>query len=348
MMNISELLHISVQQSASDLHLSADMPPIIRVDGELRPLTGSSIMTEEILGELLYSLMSEKQRQDYEAQLTLDFAFEIPDLSRFRVNIFKQNRGIAAVFRVIPTAVKTLETLGLPPLFKELCHYTNGLVLITGATGSGKTTTLASMIDYINNTRPCHILTIEDPIEFIHTSKKALINQREIYRDVTDFNTALRSALREDPDVILIGELRDLETIRLALTAAETGHLVFATVHTTSAAKTIARLVDVFPGDEKPMVRALLAETLQAVIAQTLVKKTSGGRTAALETMLCTPAIRNLIREDKTAQMYSVIQTSADKGMKTLDQHLKELVTAGIITPNESISRCQIKTSEPR
>jgi twitching motility protein PilT len=219
----------------------------------------------------------------------------------------------------------------MPDIFKNLCTYPHGLVLLTGPTGSGKTTTLAAMIDYLNQTKACHILTIEDPIEFIHTSKKSLINQREVHRDVSDFNTALRSALREDPDIILIGELRDLETIRLALTAAETGHLVFATVHTSSAAKTITRLVDVFPGDEKPMVRMLLAETLQAVVSQTLVKKIGGGRTAVLETMICTPAIRNLIREDKTAQMYSAIQTSAALGMKTREQHIKELISQGVI-----------------
>jgi twitching motility protein PilT len=316
-MNIDELLRISIRLSASDLHLSAGMPPIIRRDGELQPLADFPLLNNKSI----CAFLTEQQRQIYEKNLTLDFAFHMPGISRFRVNIFQQNRGIAAVFRAIPEAVIPLETLGMPDIFKNLCTYPHGLVLLTGPTGSGKTTTLAAMIDYLNQTKACHILTIEDPIEFIHTSKKSLINQREVHRDVSDFNTALRSALREDPDIILIGELRDLETIRLALTAAETGHL----------AKTITRLVDVFPGDEKPMVRMLLAETLQAVVSQTLVKKIGGGRTAVLETMICTPAIRNLIREDKTAQMYSAIQTSAALGMKTREQHIKELISQGVI-----------------
>jgi twitching motility protein PilT len=329
-MNISNLLPLAVQHRASDLHLSSGQPPIIRVDGELQTLDNLPAINNDVI----LAFLTDQQRRGYEKNLSLDFAFHIPDLCRFRVNVFQQQRGIAAVFRLIPEAIMSLEQLGLPDIFKKICDFQHGLVLVTGPTGSGKTTTLAAMIDHINQTRPHHILTIEDPIEFIHTSKTSLINQREVHRDVKDFNAALRSALRADPDVILIGELRDLETIRLALTAAETGHLVFATVHTASAAKTISRLVDVFPGDEKSMVRSLLAETLQAVVSQTLVKKIGGGRTAALEIMTCTPAIRNLIREDKAAQMYSMIQTGAEYGMKTREQHLKELATHGVLADN--------------
>jgi twitching motility protein PilT len=280
----------------------------------------------------IYDIMNDKQRRDYEEFLETDFSFEVPGIARFRVNAFNQNRGAGAVFRTIPSKVLSMEDLGLGQIFKDISDTPRGIVLVTGPTGSGKSTTLAAMLDYINNTRFDHILTVEDPIEFVHQSKKCLINQREVHRDTHGFNEALRSALREDPDIILVGEMRDLETIRLALTAAETGHLVFGTLHTTSAAKTIDRVVDVFPAEEKDMVRSMLSESLQAVISQTLLKKTGGGRVAAHEIMIGIPAIRNLIRENKVAQMYSAIQTGAGYGMTTLDQSLKGLVQKGIIT----------------
>ena len=276
--------------------------------------------------------MNDKQRKDFEEFLETDFSFEIPNLARFRVNAFNHNRGAGGVFRTIPSTILTLEELGCPATFKEIADQPRGIVLVTGPTGSGKSTTLAAMVDHVNNERFEHILTIEDPIEFVHESKKCLVNQREVHRDTHGFNEALRSALREDPDIILVGELRDLETIRLALTAAETGHLVFGTLHTSSAAKTIDRIIDVFPAAEKDMVRSMLSESLRAVIAQTLLKKTGGGRIAAHEIMIGTPAIRNLIREDKVAQMYSSIQTGQAIGMQTLDQNLQEMLQRGLIS----------------
>lgn len=330
-MEITELLTFSVENNASDLHISAGLPPMIRVDGDLRRLNTEAFNDKQVIN-LLYDIMNDKQRQEFEERWECDFSFEIPQVARFRANVFNQNRGAGGVFRTISSSILSLEELGLPAVFREVAEHHRGLVLVTGPTGSGKSTTLAAMLDYINKTRHQHILTIEDPIEFIHQSQRCLINQREVHRDTTSFNTALRSALREDPDIILVGELRDLETIRLALTAAETGHLVFGTLHTTSAAKTINRIIDVFPAEEKAMVRSMLSESLQAVIAQTLMKKVGGGRVAALELMRCTPAIRNLIREDKVAQMYSSIQTGQANGMQTLDQHLKELFSASLIT----------------
>lgn len=330
-MDITELLAFSVNNGASDLHLSAGLPPLIRVDGDIRRINLPTLDQKKV-HQLIYDIMNDKQRRDFEELLETDFSFEIPDISRFRVNVFNQNRGIAAVFRTIPATILTLENLGLGQIFKDICNYPRGIVLVTGPTGSGKSTTLSAMLDYINVTRYEHILTIEDPIEFVHESKKCLINQRELHRNTHTFTAALRSALREDPDIILVGELRDLETIRLALTAAETGHLVFATLHTTSAAKTIDRIIDVFPADEKGMIRAMLSESLQAVIAQVLLKKNGGGRVAAHEIMLGIPAIRNLIRENKIAQMYSAIQTGAHHGMISLDQSLKNLLNEGVIT----------------
>ena len=330
-MNMTELLTFSAQQGASDLHLSSGLPPMIRVDGEIRRINLPAMQGEQVYS-LLNEIMNEQQRSDYTKFLETDFSYELADVARFRINVFQQNRGAAAVFRTIPARVRSLEELGLGEVFRTIADMSRGLVLVTGPTGSGKSTTLAAMIDYLNSSKQQHILTVEDPIEFVHQSKLSLVNQREVHRDTLGFNQALRSALREDPDIILVGELRDLETIRLALTAAETGHLVFATLHTSSAAKTIDRVVDVFPAAEKPMVRSMLSESLQAVIAQTLLKKEGGGRVAAHEIMLGTPAIRNLIREDKTAQMYSAMQTGGALGMQTLDSCLQALLAQGLIS----------------
>jgi len=330
-MDIAALLNFSVKNGASDLHLSAGVPPMIRVDGDVRRLNAPPLQHKDV-HDLVYDIMNDKQRKDYEEFLETDFSFEIPGLARFRVNAFNQQRGAGAVFRTIPSVIKSLEELGAPKIFQDISDFPRGVVLVTGPTGSGKSTTLAAMINHKNENEYGHILTVEDPIEFVHTSKKCLINQREVHRDTLGFNEALRSALREDPDVILVGEMRDLETIRLALTAAETGHLVFGTLHTSSAAKTIDRVVDVFPAAEKDMVRAMLSESLRAVISQTLLKKTGGGRIAAHEIMIGTPAIRNLIRENKIAQMYSAIQTGAQFGMQTLDQNLLEMVKKNLVT----------------
>ncbi len=341
-MDITELLAFSVKNKASDLHLSAGLPPMIRVDGDVRRVNVPP-MDHKMVHSLVYDIMNDKQRKDFEEFYETDFSFELPGIARFRVNAFNQNRGASAVFRTIPSQVLTLEQLGAPNSFKEMCMHPRGLVLVTGPTGSGKSTTLAAMIDYINDSHYGHILTIEDPIEFVHESKKCLINQREVHRDTLGFSEALRSALREDPDIILVGEMRDLETIRLALTAAETGHLVFGTLHTSSAAKTIDRIVDVFPAAEKDMTRSMLSESLMAVISQTLLKKTGGGRIAAHEIMVGTPAIRNLIREDKVAQMYSAIQTGLGVGMQTLDQCMKDLLAKGLISRQDARDRAKNK-----
>jgi twitching motility protein PilT len=341
-LDIAELLAFSVKNNASDLHLSAGLPPMIRVDGDMRRINVPPL-EHRTVHSLVYDIMNDKQRKDYEEFLEHDFSFEIPGVARFRVNAFNQKRGAAAVFRTIPSSVLTLEDLKAPKAFKDIVNVPRGLVLVTGPTGSGKSTTLAAMIDYLNDNRYEHILTIEDPIEYVHSSKRCLINQREVHRDTLGFSEALRSALREDPDIILVGEMRDLETIRLALTAAETGHLVFATLHTTSAAKTINRIIDVFPAAEKSMVRTMLSESLRSVIAQILLKRTGGGRIAAHEIMIATPAIRNLIREDKVAQMYSAIQTGQAFGMQTLDQCLKEMVKKGQISRLDARARAQNK-----
>jgi twitching motility protein PilT len=329
-MDITELLAFSAKQNASDLHLSAGLPPMIRVDGDVRRINLPPLEHREV-HSLIYEIMNDRQRRDFEEFLETDFSFDVPGVARFRVNAFNHNRGAGGVFRTIPSKVLSMDDLGMGQVFKDISMLPRGLVLVTGPTGSGKSTTLAAMIDYINDNKFDHILTIEDPIEFVHESKKCLINQREVHRDTHGFNEALRSALREDPDIILVGELRDLETIRLALTAAETGHLVFGTLHTTSAAKTIDRVVDVFPGDEKSMVRSMLSESLQGVISQTLLKRPEGGRVAAHEIMIGTPAIRNLIREDKVAQMYSAIQSGAALGMQTMDQCLKNMLSTRLI-----------------
>jgi twitching motility protein PilT len=341
-MDIAELLAFSVKNRASDLHLSAGLPPMIRVDGDVRRINVPPMQHKDVHA-LVYDIMNDKQRKDFEEFLECDFSFEIPGLARFRVNAFNQNRGAGAVFRTIPSTILSLEELNCPPIFKQISDFPRGVVLVTGPTGSGKSTTLAAMINHKNESEYGHILTIEDPIEFVHQSKKCLINQREVHRDTLGFNEALRSALREDPDVILVGELRDLETIRLALTAAETGHLVFGTLHTSSAAKTIDRIVDVFPAEEKDMVRAMLSESLRAVISQSLLKKNGGGRVAAHEIMIGTPAIRNLIRENKIAQMYSAIQTGQQHGMQTLDQCLQGLVQKGQVSRIEARNKAQNK-----
>ncbi|TXH04315.1 MAG: type IV pilus twitching motility protein PilT [Nevskiaceae bacterium] len=334
-MDIAQLLTFGVKQGASDLHLSAGLEPMIRVDGDVKRINLPPLDHKQV-HDMVYDIMNDKQRKAYDEFLETDFSFEIPGLARFRVNAFNQNRGAGAVFRTIPSKILSLEDLKCPPIFKELADTPRGLILVTGPTGSGKSTTLAAMVNHKNETEYGHILTIEDPIEFVHTPKKCVINQREVHRDTLGFNEALRSALREDPDTILVGEMRDLETIRLALSAAETGHLVFGTLHTSSAAKTIDRIVDVFPAAEKEMVRAMLSEGLRAVISQTLMKKKGGGRIAAHEIMIGTPAIRNLIRENKVAQMYSSIQTGQKEGMTTLEQTLKEMVKKGLVSPDDA------------
>lgn len=334
-MEITPLLVSAVHSMASDLHLSAGLPPAMRVDGDMRFLD-SAPLDADTLGRLLSGIMSEAQWVEFTAQREIDFSFAVSDLGRFRANVFTHERGLGAVLRTIPGRIPSLDELGTPAVLTELAQHARGLILVTGPTGSGKSTTLAAMIDYLNTHFPQHILTIEDPIEYLHASKKSLISQREVHRDTLSFNAALRAALREDPDVILVGELRDLETIRLALTAAETGHLVFGTLHTASAPKTIDRIVDVFPASEKSVIRSMLAESLLAVISQVLVKQTGGGRTAAFEIMVGTPAIRNLIREDKVSQMYSAMQTGRREGMQTLDQCLVEWVEKGRITREEA------------
>ena len=344
-MDITELLAFAVKNKASDLHLSAGLPPMIRVHGDMRRINLPPLEHKEVHA-MVYDIMNDAQRKQFEESWECDFSFAVPNLARFRVNAFQQNRGAGAVFRTIPSKVLTLEELNCPKIFKEIAHQPRGIVLVTGPTGSGKSTTLAAMLDYVNENEYGHILTVEDPIEFVHESKRCLVNQREVHRDTQSFNNALRAALREDPDVILVGEMRDLETIRLALTAAETGHLVFGTLHTSSAAKTIDRIVDVFPAAEKDMVRSMLSESLRAVISQTLLKTKDGqGRVAAHEIMIGTPAIRNLIRENKIAQMYSSIQTGQNIGMQTLDQCLVDLVRRNVVSAAEARVKAQNKDS---
>ncbi len=341
-MELEQLLQFSVQNKASDLHLSAGMPPCIRVDGDIRRIN-LPVMDHKEVHAMVYDIMTDKQRKDYDQFLECDFSFEIPGLARFRVNAFGQNRGAGAVFRTIPSKILSMEDLGMGQIFRDIVDVPRGIVLVTGPTGSGKSTTLAAMVDFINKNEYGHILTVEDPIEFVHESKKCLINQREVHRDTLGFTEALRSALREDPDIILVGEMRDLETIRLALSAAETGHLVFGTLHTSSAPKTIDRIIDVFPAGEKSLVRSMLSESLRSVISQALLKKKGGGRVAVHEIMIGIPAIKNLIREDKVPQMYSVIQTGGSHGMQTLDQHLQILIKQGVITKEAAAGIAQNK-----
>ena len=340
-MQITDLLAFGVKNKASDLHLSAGLPPMIRVHGDVRRINLPEMNAEEV-GHMITSVMNDLQRKNYQQNLETDFSFELPNVARFRVNAFNTNRGPAAVFRTIPSKVLTLEDLKAPRIFQKISENPRGLVLVTGPTGSGKSTTLAAMINYINETQSSHILTIEDPIEFVHESKKCLINQRELHEHTHSFANALRSALREDPDVILVGEMRDPETIGLALTAAETGHLVFGTLHTTGAAKTVDRIVDVFPAGEKEMVRSMLSESLRAVISQTLLKTRDGsGRVAAHEILISTAAVRNLIRENKIAQIGSALQTGQAHGMQTLDQSLQNLVRTGVITQETARAKAQ-------
>ncbi|QMT33293.1 type IV pilus twitching motility protein PilT [Conchiformibius steedae DSM 2580] len=342
-MQITDLLAFGVKNKASDLHLSAGLPPMIRVHGDIRRINLPEMSSEDV-GNMISSVMNDQQRKSYQQNLETDFSFELPSVARFRVNAFNTNRGPAAVFRTIPSKVLTLEELKAPRVFQKIADTPRGLVLVTGPTGSGKSTTLAAMIDYVNQNHPGHILTIEDPIEFVHQSKKSLVNQRELHEHTHSFANALKSALREDPDIILVGEMRDPETIGLALTAAETGHLVFGTLHTTSAAKTVDRIIDVFPAGEKEMVRSMLSESLRAVIAQTLMKTKDGnGRVAAHEILISTAAVRNLIRENKIAQLGSVLQTGQNFGMQTLDQCLQDLVRRGVV----SLEAARAKAANP-
>ncbi len=340
MIDIAELLKITKEKGASDLHITTNVPPMLRIHGELYPLPNFPPLTASQVHEIIYGVLSDYQRKLYEENKELDFAIEIENVARFRVNAFLQKNGEAAVFRIIPTRVKTLKELGLPEILAKLTHKPKGLILVTGPTGSGKSTTLAAMIDYINENFRHHIITIEDPIEFVHPHKKSIVNQRELGSHTKSFANALRSALREDPDVILVGEMRDLETISLALTAAETGHLVFATLHTMSAAKTVDRIIDVFPAGQQSQIRAMFAESIVAVISQTLVPKIDkSGRVAALEIMIGTSAIKSLIREGKTHQIPSAIQTGHQYGMVSLDQYLKELYIRRIISKEEAVKR---------
>src|SRR5512147_809229 len=346
-MDISELLAFVVKNKASDLHLSSGLPPMIRVHGDIKRINLPAMDHKDVHG-MIYDIMNDGQRKFYEENLECDFSFAVPNLARFRVNAFVQQRGAAAVMRTIPSKILSLEELKCPKIFEDISDQPRGIVLVTGPTGSGKSTTLAGMVNHINENEMGHILTVEDPIEFVHESKKCLVNQREVGPHTLSFQNALRSALREDPDVILVGEMRDLETIRLAMSAAETGHLVFGTLHTSSAAKTIDRIIDVFPADEKEMVRAMLSESLRAVISQTLLKTKDGsGRAAAHEIMIGTPAIRNLIRENKVAQMYSAIQTGGNIGMQTLDQCLQELVKKGTVASSEARGKAANKDLFP-
>lgn len=344
-MDITQLLAFTMQNNASDLHLSPNNPPIIRAHGELKRIKADPLRSDDIR-TMLYSVMTEDQRADFERDMELDFAIAFGEKARFRVNIFTTRTGTAAVFRSIPSLIPTMEDLELPKVMKRFAELEKGLVLVTGPTGSGKSTTLASLINYINENEARHIITVEDPVEFFHTSKKSLVNHRELGTDTKSFARALKSALREDPDVVLVGEMRDHETISLALTAAETGHLVFGTLHSNTAAKTIDRIIDVFPTGDKEMVRAMLASSLQGVVSQTLLKKAEGGgRVGAFEILVGTNAVRNLIRENQVAQMYSMIQTGLRYGMVTMEDAIKQLLEAGLVDKAEA-RRALLKTTD--
>lgn len=345
MAQIDQFLKVLVEQGGSDLHLTVGSPPIIRVHGHMQRLKFREL-TGKDMESLVYEIMDEEWRMRFLDNMDYDFAYEVPELARFRVNVFWQRKGLAAVMRTIPSKILTFDDLGLPDVVQRFCMLTKGLVLVTGPTGSGKSTTLAAMVDWINDTRADHILTIEDPIEFTHPNKKCLVNQREIMTNTKSFANALRAALREDPDVIMVGEMRDRETIELGITAAETGHLVFGTMHTSSAPKTVDRIIDVFPADQQEQIRAMLAESLKGVIAQVLLKTKDGkGRRAALEIMVGTNAISNLIRENKIHQIPSMIQTGKKDGMQLLDQHILEYLMSGVITPEEAYMKCNNKSA---
>jgi twitching motility protein PilT len=337
---IDQLFRRMCDLKASDLHLSSGTPPLVRKDGEMQPLVESAgPLTTDMVRRLLWEIMPEANRAEFEARHDTDFAYEIAGLARFRANVFLDRLGVGAVFRVIPSKILSAETLGLSSHVLGLCELKKGLVLVTGPTGSGKSTTLCAMIDYINRNRADHIITIEDPIEFVHTKDKCLVNQREVHNHTRSFKDALRAALREDPDVILVGELRDLETIAIAIETAETGHLVFGTLHTTTAASTVDRIIDQFPTDRQAQIRVMLSESLRGVIAQNLCKKIGGGRAAALEVLIVNSAISNLIREGKTFQINSMMQVGRAQGMVTLNDALADLVKRGLITPDEALLR---------
>jgi twitching motility protein PilT len=338
-MDIAQLLQFANQQNASDLHISAGEPPLVRVDGDMKKLKAPPLTSEQTQA-MIYDIMGDKQRKEFEEHNDIDFSMQLGDIARFRVNVFRQTRGMGAVFRKIPTRILTLEELGMPAILADLSRKEKGLVLVTGPTGSGKSTTLAGMVNLINEEFEGHILTIEDPIEFVHQSKKCLVNQREVHKDTDSFSSALRAALREDPDIILVGEMRDLETIQLALTAAETGHLVFGTLHTSSAPKTVDRIIDVFPPNQQAQVRAMFSESIQAIVTQTLCKKIGGGRVAALEILIGTTAVKNLIREGKIHQIPSVMQTQQGAGMQTLEMNLMDLADRKIISRETAIEKC--------
>jgi twitching motility protein PilT len=343
MAQIDQFLRLMVQQKASDLHMTVGSQPVMRLHGELTRIKFREL-TPADLQALIFEIMTQAQREEYERTSDVDFAYEVPDVARFRVNVFRQRKGIGCVLRTIPSTVLSADDLNLPDGVRRFTMLTKGLVLVTGPTGSGKSTTLAAMIDLINATRPDHILTIEDPIEFVHPNKKGLVNQREIGTHTLSYATALRAALREDPDVILVGEMRDLETISLGLTAAETGHLVFGTLHTSSAAKTVDRIINVFPAEEQEQVRAMLAETLRGVVAQQLLRRADGtGRVAALEIMVGTPAVANMIREAKTHQITSMIQTGRKDGMQLMDQAILDFLMKKVIAPEEAYAKAHSK-----
>jgi len=340
--DLDEALREMIRLGASDLHLTSGVPPTVRINGALRPLEGLPIMNPDSLQRSLYAILSQKQRETFETNLELDFGYAVRGVSRFRVNLYRQRDAVGAAFRVIPYEIKPLDELGIPAVVGNFAGLPRGLVLVTGPTGSGKSTTLAAIVDLANRTRTDHIMTVEDPIEFLHRHKKSLINQREVGADTHSFASALKHVLRQDPDIILVGEMRDLETISVALTAAETGHLVFATLHTQDAAQTVDRIIDVFPSSQQAQVRTQLAACIQGVVCQTLCRRVGGGRVVATEVMLATPAVRNLIREGKTHQIYSMMQAGAKQGMHTMDQHIADLVRSNKISYESGLDKCHL------